>query len=1395
MEGRLRVELAGVRPRSCGVAFYSSVTGGWLDTGGLDADYWYRNLRQTVLFSDAVGAAVGAGGVAFVEVSAHPVLVPALQEIVDGVGGEFVVVGSLRRGDGGVDRLVRSAAEAFVCGVEVDWGRVLPAGRVVGLPTYPFQHQRYWPANTSRTGDASRWGALTSSHPLLGLGMELAGPGGVVFTARLSLRSHGWLADHAVLGSVLLPGTAFVDLAVCAGDQLGCDVLRELTLQSPLLLPEQGAMVVQVSVAGADERGEHRVSVHARPDTTPEQEWTLHATGILAAEGQVAAEPSPVWSTAGAEQLVDGADVASFYEQRASAGYEYGPAFRGVRGIWRTGDTVLVEVGLPEQPVSGDGFGIHPAVLDAVLHAIGAGGWFPDDVPRLPFVWSGVRLHATGAREVRARITLVGEDAVCLQVTDLVGGPVLSVDALVLRPIRTDSLPSGTSPAGADLYRLQWPEIALPTALLAGEWAVVGGLDPAVVGGKAALRSWNSVAELADAVTSGLTPAPAVTVLALPTAPGPDGVGFVQDVRDAVREWLHRTCWATGRLLVLTRGAIAVDAGDVVENPDTAGAWGLLRSAQQEDASDRILLVDSDSCSLGLLPAAASVAGEPQLALRRHTVRAARLAPADQALKLPTEGEWRLEASERGTLDGLTLAAHPGTDDRLMPGQIRVRTRAVGINFRDVVVSLGLVPHLEGVGIEMSGEVIEVGPDVPGLSVGDRVMGIVAGGAGSVVVTDARLVVPMPNGWSWETAAGVPVVFLTAWYALVELGRVRAGETVLVHAAAGGVGLAAVQIAHRLGARVLGTASEGKWEVVREAGVADGDVFSSRTLDFAQGGLAATQGRGVDVVLNSLTGPFADASLRLAAAGSGGRFVELGKTDLRDPDQVAASYPGVWYRAFDLLALDPELLREMLTRLVDLFDQGLLSPLPITVWDARRTPEALRYVSQARHVGKVVLRMPRPMNPEGTVVLTGGTGTLGAILSRHLVAEYGVRHLLLLGRRGVDAPGARRLVADLTALGAHVDVVSCDVADRTALAAALDGVATEHPVTAVVHAAGVLDDGLLMTLSDAQVRRVLAAKSVAAWHLHELTQDMDLAGFLLFSSAVATFGNAGQGNYAAANAILDALAQQRHLRGLPTVSLGWGLWEQASEMTGGMTDADRTRMARSGLRPLTTDQALALLDQALAAPLPHVLPLPRPVPAVGAPVPSLLRDLIRVRQQRPAAAAAGRGDETSLRGRLTALTPAEQQALLLNLVTTEAATVLGHTTTVNSQRPFKDLGFDSLTSVELRNRLAGATGLSLPPTLVFRYPTPAALAAHLAGELIGETAGDAEADEVDLMTQFGHWESSWSDAELPDELRQQLSQRLRRALLRLDSVDEDGAGVSDSDTEMFAMLDRELGIG
>jgi NAD(P)-dependent dehydrogenase (short-subunit alcohol dehydrogenase family)/acyl carrier protein len=470
----------------------------------------------------------------------------------------------------------------------------------------------------------------------------------------------------------------------------------------------------------------------------------------------------------------------------------------------------------------------------------------------------------------------------------------------------------------------------------------------------------------------------------------------------------------------------------------------------------------------------------------------------------------------------------------------------------------------------------------------------------------------------------------------------------------------------------------------------------------------------------------------------GGRFLEMGKTDIREPGQVAADHAGVRYQAFDLIEAGPDRIKEMFAQVRDLFERGVLEPLPVTAWDVRKALEAFRHLSQAKNVGKVVLTMPVALDPQGTVLITGGTGGLGALVARHLVAEHGVRHLMLAGRRGPQAPGADELLDELAALGADTTVTACDTADRDALRSLLDSVPKQHPLTAVVHTAGVLDDTVVASLTPQRLRAVLRPKTDATTHLHDLTRHADLAAFIVFSSTAGVFGAPGQANYASANAFCDTFAAERRAAGLPATSLAWGPWSQTTGMTSGLTETDMRRMARAGLPALPTDRGLALFDAALGRPEAVLLPMVVDTRALssGGPVPPLLSGLVRTATRRTAAArpaaSAGPGSADMLARTLAALDRDDAHQAVLDVVRTQVAAVLGHASAaeVGDEQSFKDLGFDSLTAVELRNRLGTATGAPLPATLVFDYPTPLALAERLCAELIpGQQVPEGEAPQ------------------------------------------------------------------
>ncbi|MEU5355514.1 SDR family NAD(P)-dependent oxidoreductase, partial [Streptomyces sp. NPDC020947] len=684
---------------------------------------------------------------------------------------------------------------------------------------------------------------------------------------------------------------------------------------------------------------------------------------------------------------------------------------------------------------------------------------------------------------LRVRLTPVDEsgDTISLQLTDPTGAPVAHIDALTLRAMSTEQLRGAVEGINDSMFQLSWQNGRLDAGAEAPRWATLGAPLPVLPD----LPAYEDVAALVAAVDAGDELPDAVLVpCRTESADADDPVGAVHTATARLltlfQAWRADDRLGAVRLMVVTSGAVAAQPGDVVSDPAASALWGFVRAAQAE-APDGFTLVDVDAATTadGLRAAlrGLAVSDETQAAIRADELLVARVTPAADGTGLAVPGPdepWRVDVSAKGTLENLALVPNPGAERPLAPGEVRVAVRAAGLNFRDVLIALGMYPGDAPIGSEGAGVVLEVGSAVSaatGLRPGDRVMGLLTEGVGPVSITDQRYLARIPQGWTFAQAAAVPIVFLTAYYGLFDLGGLQAGESVLVHAATGGVGMAAVQLARHAGAEVFGTASPGKWDTLRGQGLDEDHIANSRTLDFEQTFTGYTGGRGMDVVLDSLSGEFVDASLRLLPRG--GRFLEMGKTDIRDPETVGAQYAGVDYRAFDLLDAGHDRIQEMLTELVGLFDSGALRPLPVSAWDIRRSPEAFRHLGQAKHTGKVVLTVPRPFDGDGTVLVTGGTGSLGALVARHLVVGHGVRHLLLTSRRGLEAAGARELVAELEEAGARVRVEACDAADREALAGVLGSVGEVHPLTAVVHTAGVVRDATVSALSAEQLAEVL----------------------------------------------------------------------------------------------------------------------------------------------------------------------------------------------------------------------------------------------------------------------------------------------------------------------------------
>ena len=681
------------------VPFYSAVSGGVLDGAGLDADYWYRNLREPVEFEQATVSLLEDGFRTFVEVSPHPVLTVGIGETVEQLLDEPEEVGvlsTLRRGEGGAERFALSLAEVSLCGASANWQAVIGGDkrRRVTLPRYAFQRKRYWVDTSVGAGDASLAGLGVVEHPFLKAVARLAGNRGWLFTGELSSQEHPWLADHVVMGATILPGTAFLELALCVGGEVGAGVVSELVLESPLVLEEQRTVQLQICVGEPDESEARSIAIYSSLAVSPEDgsvgepEWKSHASGVLLpnrehrrAEAQL---PSSVdggaWPPSGSKAI----GVEDFYERAGESGVDFGPAFQGLAGAWRHGEDIFAEVRLSEDQKSQAGsFGIHPALLDGALHTVGLlGGWpkvedgeeredgeRPDQRFHLPFSWSGVQLNVGGSSSLRVRLRRATEDSVSLAATDTSGEPVAWVDSLVFREISEAQLRVARRAPGASIFGLEWEAAEANTSarsltesmtLLSGQQARAAaalsatGMRVAVLADMHALRE--ALAQEAEI--------PRIVVLdctSLARNGSPHEVdesdselkdsGFLERahqipnrVLDMVQDWLSEERLLNSRLVLLTQNAVAVEQEEDVRSLTQAPVWGLVRSAQTENPGCFTLIdLDGEDVSWSALHEAIA-ANESQLAVRGGRL----LSPALVRVAENRQGEHEEVAREGG---------------------------------------------------------------------------------------------------------------------------------------------------------------------------------------------------------------------------------------------------------------------------------------------------------------------------------------------------------------------------------------------------------------------------------------------------------------------------------------------------------------------------------------------------------------------------------------------------------------------------------------------------------------------------------------------------------------------------------------------------------------------------
>jgi acyl transferase domain-containing protein/acyl carrier protein len=812
------------------------------------------------------------------------------------------------------------------------------------------------------------------------------------------------------------------------------------------------------------------------------------------------------------------------------------------------------------------------------------------------------------------------------------------------------------------------------------------------------------------------------------------------------------------RLCLVTRGAQALPNSSADVHPGMATLWGLGQVIGAEYPKLRCTRIDldqqhtkEDSGAL-LSELFCDESEEDAVVFRNQSRFTPQLTPLLTETIEQTEqisGPLRLGISRVGILENLLWLPMERTAPGL--GEVEIQVQATGLNFRDVLQCLGMYPaKIDYLGAECVGIVARIGEGVSGLQPGDQVMAIAPDAFSTYVTVRLDHVASLPAGMSVAEAASIPVAFLTAFYGLHRLARMKAGDRVLIHAAAGGVGLAAVQLAQRAGAEIFATAgSLEKQNYLRALGIAH--VFSSRSTDFAAEIMRCTDGRGVDIVLNSLAGEFIQKNIPILA--SGGCFLELGKRDILTREEFSALRPDCKYYAYDLgdeAVADASLLPGMFAEIFAAFSRRELTPLALTIFSEAQVVDAFRFMAQAKHIGKIVVTksnsalVTRPSQINGlrgdvTYLITGGLSGLGLETARWMVGE-GARKLVLVGRRAPDRDAAA-ILHELTLEGAQIAVEKCDVSEAGQVDEMLRRVSESMPpLRGIVHAAGGLDDGTIEQQTWSRFARVSAPKVLGAWNLHQRTLSLELDFFVLFSAAATLIGSPGQGNYAAANAFLDALAHYRRSIGLPALSINWGAWSETG-MASRLTAKEKQRWGNRGLRLIGLAEGMSKLGQLLFSSRAQVVAVPADWsrmfadPAWGKP-PSLLLGLIN--DSRGERAQGGSpSNSVNLLARLASEPAMRRLAILEEHVQLLASRALGRTDNrwLDRQRPLHELGLDSLLSVELRNALANSLDCSLPATLLFDYPTLESLTRYLAKELRLELVSEISSSVVDTTGQ------------------------------------------------------------
>ena len=1295
------------------IPIVSNLTGELATNRIASSNYWIEHILQPVQFANSIRYLDKQQVNIYLEIGTKPTLITMAQSILD----KGLFVSSLNPQQSDYHSILSCLARLYTTGIKINWHAVTQnySANKISLPTYSFQRQRYW-FDIPRRNNIVKSITKDAIHPLLGT--PLSSPlKQTIFQCEIQPKAIEWLQHHRINKQIIFPGAAYLEIAIALGIykyKTNTITITDISIAAPFILNKDSDRLLEIQSILTPDRDTATWEIYSNSNS----DWQLHCSGnVDRLDEQITGQSLLDLKNKFIDRELS---VSQHYLSCKQKGIDYGESFQGIKQLWAKDKQALGLIELPDN-LDSQAYHFHPALLDSCLQILFAAlppelqsnTYIPVDLDKLSLqslpqsrVWSYLELKAIDNNKILiADVWLYNDNGIIAK----------------LEGLKSQAITS--QPAWRNwLYQPQWKPQPLPTTsnlVPNGNWLIF--TDNQGVGKQLAAKlksqqqqchlvkrhqHFNNPQAFKDLIQQHSTVTGVIYLWSLAEA---ENWTECQSYLYLVQALIQHA--DNPSLCFVTYNTQPVKDGHAISEIKNSCLWGMQKAIALEHPELNYVGIDIDYDNAANNIFQSICSDETEVAYRnsqRYVNRLVRyIRPSVNKSKPENQ---QLQISIPGNLDSLEWK--PVSRKQPQPNEIEIEVKATGLNFRDVMVALDLYPdETKFLGLECAGIVTKIGKAVTNFKIGDEVVAISNNSFSQYLTVNSQLAIGKPATLSFIEAATIPVTFLTAYYTLVYVAKLQPGEKILIHAAAGGVGIAAIQIAQQIGAEIYATASTPKWSLLKSMGV--NNIMNSRSLDFASEIMSATNNQGVDVILNSLSGEFIPKSIDLL--NKHGRFIEIGKQNIWSKADVDRVKPNIDYSIIDLWQItkdNPALIQQMLTELKLQFAETQLKPLPYTTFDRNKTINAFRYMQQGKHQGKIVITQdgkgelpfaPTKTGYKGTYLITGGIGAIGLQIAQWLTSK-GITHLVLLGRSDIKPELKPKL--EKIQENAQVNLIKADIANTNQLDRVFKQIELElPPLKGVIHCAGVTSDRTITQQDWQSFETVLAPKVQGAWNLHSLTAKYDLETFILFSSAASLIGSAGQANYCAANAFLDTLAHARRNSGLPAMSINWGTWAN----TGLAADTQITKgLKQKGINSIKPDEGIEILEQLiLNAPAQiGVMPIDWDIWRQHNSVTPYYEQVVT--------ATVSKNSNNYKQKLLTAITE-QRESLLITQITQQIANILGikDLNAIELELGFAELGLDSLASVELRNKLQTNYDVKLSPTAIFNYANIRQLSQHL----------------------------------------------------------------------------------